>query len=66
MDLRDEIAVAVLPAVYANYWRDVATAETSCDEHWREGLAMEAYDLADAMIAVRSAKVTPNAVSTSK
>lgn len=58
MDDRDVIALGILPAVYAEYFAGCREQGTGPqDEHWREGLALDAYMMADAMIAMRSAKV---------
>lgn len=57
MDIRDEIAAKVLPAIYEQYWKDVDKGGMNVDEKWREGLALDAYMMADAMIAMRGAKV---------
>lgn len=54
MELRDEIAIAVLPAVYAGYFRE---NNTCIDENWREGLAADAYALADSMLTIRSTRM---------
>ncbi|HRF88256.1 MAG TPA: hypothetical protein PK244_06620 [Pseudomonadales bacterium] len=56
MDIRDEIAAKVLPAIYELFWKDVCSGRP-LDEHWREGVALDAYMMADAMLAMRSAKV---------
>lgn len=58
MDIRDKIAIAVFPAIYKEYFDEIRSSGISkMDEHWREGLAIDAYAMADAMIAMRSAKV---------
>jgi hypothetical protein len=57
MDIRDEIAVAVLPAIYKEYFDEFRNSGGKIDEKWREGLALDAYMLADAMIAMRGAKI---------
>ncbi len=54
METRDEFALAVLPAIYAEFFagcRDSGGGPQ--DEHWREGLALDAYRMADAMLAMR-------------
>lgn len=56
MEIRDEIAVKVLPAFYERFWKDVDSG-MPIDEHWRECVALDAYMMADAMLAMRSAKV---------
>ena len=56
MEIRDEIAAKVLPAIYERFWKDV-DAGMPIDDHWREGVALDAYMMADAMLAMRSAKV---------
>lgn len=59
MDIRDKFAVAVLPAIYAEYFAGCREQGTGPqDEHWREGLALDAYKMADAMLAMRGLGVT--------
>lgn len=59
MNDRDVVALAILPAIYAEYFAGCREAGSGPqDEHWREGLALDAYMMADAMLAMRSAKVT--------
>lgn len=51
MSLRDYFAAKTLSVVYA-----AAIAEmdrTGYPEHWRDDVAMDAYDMADAMLAAR-------------
>lgn len=55
MDERDEIAIAILPAIYAEYFS--GCRDHGVDEHYREGLALDAYLMADAMISMRSVKI---------
>ena len=63
MEIRDKFAVAVLPAIYAEYFAGCREQGTGPqDEHWREGLALDAYMMADAMLAMRCARVTDNQI----
>jgi len=58
METRDKFALAALPAIYAEYFAGCREQGTGPqDEHWREGLALDAYMMADAMLAMRGAKV---------
>jgi hypothetical protein len=57
MELRDQIAIAVLPAIYADYVTLCRNLKVGMDEFWREGLALDAYHMADAMIAVRTSRL---------
>lgn len=54
VDLRDYFAAKVLPAVFSDYCS--AARETGFDYGWRIGLAIEAYEMADAMLDARSQK----------
>ena len=52
--LRDYFAVKAMPAVYRDLWEDVrAGRNNSVPEDWRIGVAIDAYSMADAMLAVR-------------
>ena len=63
MEIRDKFAVAVLPAIYAEYFAGCREQGTGpSDEHWREGLALDAYMMADAMLDMRCARVTDNQI----
>ena len=54
MNDRDLIAIAMLPPIYTDYFAHCrASGIGPQDEHWREELALEAYKMADAMIAMR-------------
>lgn len=53
MTLRDYFAAKVLPSVYTECVRQ-ANIE-GFDEHWETGVALDAYRIADAMIAARGA-----------
>ena len=46
MTLRDYFAVRAMQSL-------LATIDTYPDEHWRDGLAMDAYMMADAMLRAR-------------
>jgi hypothetical protein len=57
MTLRDYFAAKAMPAIYKDYWEGVRLHEFSCDdETWPMNLAMDAYRIADAMLAAREAK----------
>ena len=59
MEIRDEIALALLPAIYAEYWAYHRYAGTGPeDERWREGLCLDAYLMADTMIAMSGKKTS--------
>lgn len=59
MNDRDQIAAAILPAIYTDYGAHCRQFGTGPqDEHWREELALEAYKMADAMIAMRGAVIS--------
>ena len=52
--LRDYFAVKAMPAVYRDLWDDVrAGRNNGVTEEWRIGVAIDAYSMADAMLAVR-------------
>ena len=52
--LRDYFAVKAMPAVYRDLWDDVrAGRNNGVTEDWRIGVAIDAYSMADAMLAVR-------------
>ena len=53
MSLRDAAALAVLPRIYAEYWRGVAAGKYVLDEDWPNGVVQDALLLADAFIAAR-------------
>lgn len=54
MTLRDYFAAQVLPAAYRDLWDDVrAGRNSSVPEDWPVGVALDAYRLADAMLAAR-------------
>lgn len=52
MTLRDYFAAKVLPAVYAEAVREMNISGYP-DEHWRIGIALDAYAMADAMLGAR-------------
>jgi len=57
MTLRDWYAGQVIPCVYATAMREAEQGSGLLqDEHWRTGLAADAYALADAMLAAREVK----------
>lgn len=47
---RDEIALRVLPMIYAEFQRDAQ--ERGCPNGWRTGICMDAFILADEFIKV--------------
>ena len=53
MSLRDAMALSALPAVYAEFWRGVAADEYNVTPGWRDGVAADAYQMADALLAAR-------------
>jgi hypothetical protein len=54
MDLRDYFAAKAMPVLVANF---LAKDLDATDPHgWMEGLSMDAYSMADAMIKQRSEK----------
>lgn len=54
MTLRDYFAAKAMPAVYRAFWDDVAAGRRDCvPEDWKMGIALEAYGMADAMLAAR-------------
>ena len=55
--LRDEMAIEILPAIYAQAMQEVREGSNLfADDKWRLGLAIDAYMMADAMLIARSAK----------
>lgn len=57
MTLRDYFAAKVLPAMYSDYC--TSASRIGFDEGWMMGVAMDAYAMADAMLAARSAAARP-------
>ena len=53
MTLRDYFAAKALPQIYKDYAECART--TGWDEKWQNGLARDAYALADAMLKAREA-----------
>lgn len=51
MTLRDYFAAKALPACYADYCKHAE--DQGCVENWRMGVALDAYAMADAMLAAR-------------
>ncbi len=61
MEIRDEMALAILPAIYTEYFADCRFNGTGPqDETWRLGIAIDAYRMADAMLAANGSKSTDN------
>ena len=54
MTLRDYFAAKAMPAIYTEYVRDAAVRGWA--EDWRDGIAQDAYKMADAMLRAREAK----------
>lgn len=53
MTLRDYFAAAVMPSVYTQYWEGVSSMQYKCEYGWQEGIAGDAYAMADAMLKAR-------------
>lgn len=51
--LRDHFALAVLPAVFAEYHAGIARRDYGCTPDWMDGVSSQAYQIADAMLATR-------------
>lgn len=56
MGLRDYLAAHLMPAIYRDYWKDVDAGKYQVTDNWRYGLALDAYELADAMLKAREHK----------
>ena len=55
MTLRDYFAAKAMPAVYRDFWDDVRAGRNGCvPEDWKMGIAIDAYAMADAMLAART------------
>lgn len=55
MTLRDYFAAKAMPAVYRDFWDDVRAGRNDCvPEYWKMGIAIDAYAMADAMLAART------------
>jgi hypothetical protein len=55
--LRDEIAMSILPAIYAEAMQETREGSNLfADDQWRMGLAIDAYMMADAMLIARGAR----------
>lgn len=54
MSLRDFFAAKALPALLADYC--ASAQKVGFDEQWQMGVAMDAYAMADAMLAARKEK----------
>lgn len=57
MTMRDYFAAKALPVVYSDYC--ASASKIGFDEGWMMGVAMDAYAMADAMLAASSAAVQP-------
>lgn len=53
MTLRDYFAATALPAVFKDYAE--SAQKVGWDEGWQDGVAMDAYAMADAMLRAREA-----------
>ena len=54
MTLRDYFAAKVMPAVYADYVD--SARKIGFDEGWMDGVARDAYAMADAMLKVKDSQ----------
>lgn len=55
MTLRDYFAAQAMPAVYRDFWDDVRAGRNGCvPGDWKMGIAIDAYAMADAMLAART------------
>ena len=54
MTLRDYFAAKALPAAYADYCE--SARKIGFDEGWKMGVALDAYDMADAMLKAKEQK----------
>ena len=53
MTLRDYFAAQVLPAIYEEHFNGIRNKEYQLDPDWKLGLALDAYEMADAMMEAR-------------
>jgi hypothetical protein len=53
MTLRDYFAAKAMGPCLVEFWRGVAALEYGVPEDWRMGIAIDAYAMADAMLAAR-------------
>lgn len=53
MTLRDYFAAKAMASCYAEYFKGLERLEFPCEPQWREGVARDAYSMADAMLATR-------------
>ncbi|HXE08990.1 MAG TPA: hypothetical protein VN612_13905 [Acidobacteriaceae bacterium] len=56
LDLRDYFAAKALPATLQDYHAGLRSGEYGCDPDWAMGVAVDAYQLADAMIRAREVR----------
>lgn len=56
LDARDYLAAHLIPALWTEYQNHLNRGN-ACDENWRESLAWEAYQMADIMLNIRSARL---------
>jgi hypothetical protein len=57
MTLRDYFAAKAMPAIYRDFWDGYrAGLNGNVAEDWKIGLAMSAYEMADAMLIARTAR----------
>jgi hypothetical protein len=54
MALRDYFAAKAMPSVFDLFWSEVQGGQVGCPEGWRDGIAEDAYKMADAMLRVRA------------
>jgi hypothetical protein len=55
MMLRDYFAAKAFHVCYAEYFAGLARNEYACDPGWRDGVAIDSYRMADALLAARQA-----------
>lgn len=53
MTLRDYFAAKAMPSVYAEYMAGFRNNECAVSEGWHTGVAIDSYQIADAMIKAR-------------
>jgi len=56
ISLRDYFAAQILPALYTEFFTELRHKRFDFDEHWKHGITLDAYQFADAMLAMRSVR----------
>ena len=56
---REYFAGLAMPEVMREYFAGLRNKEFACEPNWRFGIAIDAYEMADAMLQMRDARVTP-------